>query len=244
MAMSDAQIATILDNTAAVADPVLDILARSDPFDLKRRTFGRRWWDVIPVSVADAAATALDVADWPGTASWEKLSTRERADWWVTRIGSLSTVAVAFPGIFGAWTKKLPIGDALGAASQALTVLAVGREYGVISRDHQIAMLGSVLFGRDVDGSHLTHAQPQEFPQSGGRLLLAVFKGLWRIARWLRDLQKALAARPQSPSFFRRLAWIPLLGAPATYVGERVALRRAVTSAQEWIAENPAAVVD
>ncbi|WP_448222795.1 hypothetical protein [Gordonia iterans] len=244
MAMNDAEIAKLLDHTAAVADPILDILTRSDPFDLKPRTFGRRWWDAIPTSTADLAATALNVADWPGTAGWEKLTLQERAEWWVKRVGSLNTVAVAFPGMFGAWTKKLPVGTLLGAASQALMVLAVGRVYGVLSRRDQIAMLGAVVFGRDVDGTDLEHDAPREFPESGAGLLKAVVKGLWDMAMWLRKLEASLSARPQAPAIFRHLGWIPLLGAAATYVGERIALHRAVTASQEWIAENPAAVED
>ncbi|MFC0315824.1 hypothetical protein ACFQNE_15420 [Gordonia phosphorivorans] len=241
MAMSDAQIVTILDRTAAVADPILDILANSDPFDLKPRTHARAW-DRIPTSVADAAATALQVSDWPGTAGWEALSRNERADWWVGRIGAVNTVAVAFPSMFGAWTKKVPIGAFLGAASQALMVLAVGREYGVVDRSDQIAMLGSVLFGRELAASDSTPVARQEFPQSGPALAKAVLKGMWDIATGLRSLTKALGARPQAPRVFGYLMWLPLIGGPAAYLGERVALCRAVAASKQWIVDHREAI--
>lgn len=242
MAMSDAQIATILDRAASVADPILDILATSDPLNLKPRTFGRRWYDLIPTRFGDVTATALTIADWPGTAGWEKLNLQERIDWWVGRVGALSTLGVAFPGMFGAWTKKLPVGPLLGAASQALIVLAAGREYGVVRRSDQIALLGAVLFGRQVDGSDIDHAPPQEFPSSAGELTTAVVKGLWDIATGLRKLEKALGARPQSPALLSHLGWVPLLGGPATYLGERIALRRAVKASQAWIDDHPEAI--
>lgn len=241
MSMSDAQIAKILDHTASVADPILDILANSDPLNLKPRTFGRRWYDLIPTSLGDASATALNVADWPGTAGWEALSPNDRADWWVDRIGALSTLGAAFPGMFGAWTKKLPVGTFLGAASQALIVLAVGREYGVLTRTEEIALLGAVLFGREVDGSDVEHVPAEELPRSGSQVAKAVAKGMWDIALGLRRLEKALGARPQSPKLLKHLGWVPLLGGPATYLGERIALRRAADGARMWVADHPEA---
>lgn len=242
MGISDAQIAAILDRTAAIADPILDILANTDPFDLKRRTFGRRWWDLIPTSFGDMTATALNVADWPGTAGWEKLSMNQRADWWVNRIGALNTVAVAFPGVFGVWTKRLPVGTFLGASSQALMVLAVGREYGVVDRNDQIAMLAAVLFDREISDTETEHVQRREFGDSGAALAKAVLKALWDIGMTLRNLDKALGARPQSPSLIGHLTWLPVVGAPATYLGERIALCRAVEGARRWIVDHRAAI--
>lgn len=244
MKLSDRQIVTVLDRTAAIADPILDILAYSDPLNVKPRTFGRRWWDVIPTRFGDLTATALDVADWPGTAAWEALSMNQKADWWVRRIGSVTSIGAAFPAVFGVWTKKIPASTLLGAASQALIVLAIGREYGIVSRNEQINMLGEVLFGRTVEGGSVKHAQRQELEASdseAGRLRAAL-KGLWEIGTGLYGLDRALGARPGSPSFLRHLAWLPVIGGPATYVGERIALRRAVDTAREWIVAHPGAI--
>ncbi len=238
MTMTDAQVATTLDNTLAVAGPILDVLAGSDPLQLKPRTFGRRWYDVIPTRFGDLTATALNLADWPGTEGWAALSMNERADWWVHRIGSLTSIAAAFPGVFGAWTKKLPVGTYLGAASQSLIALAVAREYGVDDRRDQIALLGSVLFDREVDAGDLTPAPAT--PLSGSTdLVKAAVKGLWEIGWGLQKLAKALGARPQMPRLLSHLGWLPLIGGPATYVGERIALRRAVGSTRRWIVDHP-----
>lgn len=240
MALTDTQIATTLDRTAAASAAILDVLATFDPLDLKQRTFGRRWYDVIPTRFGDTTATVLDVADWPGTAGWEKLSVNERADWWVNRVGALVTVGVAFPSMFGAWTKRLPVGTYLGAASQALMVIAICREYGVRDRGDQIAVLGDVLFGRTLDGSTVQHVEPVPF--TAPTSVPALLKGLWDIAMDLRELTKALGARPQAPSMIRHLGWVPLVGGPAMYLGERVALCRAVGQTQRWIVDHPDAV--
>ncbi|GAC57443.1 hypothetical protein GOHSU_19_00480 [Gordonia hirsuta DSM 44140 = NBRC 16056] len=244
MKLSDQQIVTVLDRTAAIADPILDILAYSDPLNVKPRTFGRRWWDVIPTWFGDLTATALDVADWPGTAAWEALSMNQKADWWVRRIGSVTSLGAAFPAVFGVWTKKVPAGTLLGSASQALIVLAIGREYGVVRRNEQIDMLGEVLFGRAVDGSAVKHAERQKLAgtDDDASRLRAVLKGLWEIGTGLYGLDRALGARPQSPSFLQHMAWLPVIGGPATYVGERVALRRAFDTAREWIVAHPGAI--
>lgn len=234
--MSDEQIVSILDRSIAIADPILDIIANSDPLQVKPRTFGRRWWDVIPTRFGDLTATALSVADWPGTGNWEKLSMDERASWWVRRIGPITSAAPAFPGMFGAWTKKLPADAVLGAASQALVVLAIGREYGIVNRNDQIDLLGAVLFGRDVDGAHVKAVERQELPADDRKKEIA--RALWDVGVGLMGIQKALGARPQPPTTLRHLAWIPVIGAAASYLGERIALRTAAETTRVWIAAH------
>ena len=234
--MSDEQIVAILDRTVSIADPILDIIADSDPMNVKPRTFGRRWWDLIPTRFGDVTATALNAADWPGTGAWEKLSMDERAAWWVSQVGSLTSAAPAFPGMFGAWSKKLPAGALLGAASQALIVLAIGREYGITDRNEQIDLLGSVLFGRDLDGSEVKHAAREEVPEDNRAK--AIFRSLWDIGLALMSVEKELGARQQSPTMLQHLTWVPVVGAVASYVGERIALRRAADVTRRWIGEH------
>jgi len=242
MALKDADIAEILDRTIATVDPMLDVLATSDPLGLKPRTF------LVPSPrncldrSAGAASRVLNGLDWPGTAGWDELPMRDRADWWVSRVGLVTTGGVAFPSIFGAWTKKLPMADYLGFASQALVLRAVSREYGVTSRDAGIAMLASTLFGRDLDAHLEARAAGEPLPEDPKERKKAFIRRLWEIGRSLYDLSRAIGGRPGSPRLLSWLGWIPLIGGPASYLGEILALRRAAKACRQWIVDHPESV--
>ena len=53
----------------------------------------------------------------------------ERAQWWVNRVGSINTIGVAFPNVFGVWAQRLPVTTVLGFVNQAMVLVAVAREY-------------------------------------------------------------------------------------------------------------------
>ena len=239
MALSDADIAQILDRTVATIDPMLDVLTSADPLDLKPRTFT----SAAPRNCLDrgagAASHVLNALDWPGTAGWDELPMRDRANWWVSRVGLVTTSGVAFPSVFGAWTKKLPMGDYLGFASQALVLRGVSREYGVTSREAGVAMLASILFGRDIDAHLESQALDEAMPADKKERDRAFITRLWRIGRSLYDLSKAVGDRPGSPRLLSWLGWIPLVGGPASYLGEVLALRRAAKACREWIVAHP-----
>ncbi|MGB3699409.1 MAG: hypothetical protein WBA05_18450 [Gordonia sp. (in: high G+C Gram-positive bacteria)] len=239
MALTDADIAEILDRAVAAIDPMIDVLATADPLRLKPRTF----LDATPLNCLDrtagAASQVLNFLDWPGTAGWDELPMRDRADWWVSRIGVVTTGGVAFPGVFGAWTKKLPVADYLGVASQALVLRAVGREYGARSREAGVVMLASILFGRDLDGRLAVPADADPLPPGTGRRDKAFITRLWTVGRMLHDLARATGDRPSSPRILSWLGWIPLIGGPAGYLGELIALRRAAAMCREWIVAHP-----
>ncbi|MFT4088185.1 MAG: hypothetical protein QM658_13750 [Gordonia sp. (in: high G+C Gram-positive bacteria)] len=243
MSMSDEQVAKVLDTAVSLAEPVLDILSEADPFGLKAKTFvPRQRWQILPSSASAAATQALNVADFPGTKGWHDLDMNARADWWVTRLGAINAFGVAFPSMFGAWTKKLPLSTYLGAANQALVILAVAREYRVTERSDQIEMLGSVLFGRTVDGDLVDHAPAEPVDTKHRSAPAAIAGALWDLGKLLYQLQKSLDARPQAPRPLSMITWIPLVGGPASYIGERIALCRAVGAAQEWIVAHPDSV--
>lgn len=222
MALTDARLVAVLDRTVASIDQILDVLATADVFDLKRRS------------------CVLSAVDWPGTRGWNELSMNERADWWVTRVGAVTTTAVAFPGMFGVWARWLPIGAYLGVAGQALVLRAVSREYGVDTREAGVVMLGEILFKRDLspvvagvdDGG-----DPIVAPDADSVVEVTV-----GIGRTLYDLSSALGARPGPPAVARWASMVPLIGGPITYIGERIALRHAVDAGRRWIVEHPTTV--
>ncbi|GEE00977.1 hypothetical protein nbrc107696_14230 [Gordonia spumicola] len=222
MALHDAQLVEVLDRTVATIDQVLDVLSTADVFDVKRRS------------------CLLSAIDWPGTPGWDRLSMNERADWWVSRVGAITTTAVAFPSMFGVWTKWLPVGAYLGVAGQALVVRAVAREYGATSRESGVVMLGEVLFGRDVSPvvAGLDDGGEHVIPADADSVLAAVAG----VGRTLYDLTSSLGSRPGPPRFARWAGMVPLVGGPFMYLGERIALRHAVDAGRRWIVDHPTTV--
>ncbi|WP_026918729.1 hypothetical protein [Gordonia shandongensis] len=244
MTLSDAQAVQILDRTVAAVDPMIDVLATADPLNLKPRTFAATGPGSCLDRTADAASQVLDVLDWPGTAGWDELAMKDRADWWVSRIGTVTTSGAAFPGVFGAWTKKLPVGDYLAFANQALVLRAVAREYGLISRDAGIAMLGAILFDRDLrETTAASVAVDSPLPSDPDTRRRSFIGRLWTIGRDLHDLSNSIGHRPGPPRLLSAMTWLPLVGGPATYFGEYLALRRAARACRKWIVAHPEWIV-
>ncbi|WP_168701260.1 hypothetical protein [Gordonia paraffinivorans] len=234
--MSDQQLAGVLDNVVGVINPVLDVLAERDPLGLKDHTFHDHDHPDSRLQQAQhAAAQLLDAADWPGTQGWSRRPIHKRASWWVTRIGALNTGAVAFPGVFGVWAKRLPITPYLGFANQAMVLVAIAREYGVTDRDRQVALLAAVLCGRDITPKDLDGKSAEALPAEPEERRKSLLGGIWEAAKLLRAVDDEFQKRPQPFALFRMLGYIPLIGAPATYVGERLALSHAAKLGEKWL---------
>ncbi|MDY6808875.1 MAG: hypothetical protein SW127_07635 [Actinomycetota bacterium] len=238
--MSDEQVAAALDRAVAGINPVLEALARRDPLGLKGHTFHEDAHTDSPVQhVLHRLAQALNATDWPGTQGWTQRSMNSRADWWISRIGTVNTVAVAYPGVFGGWTRRLPLASMLGFANQAIVLVAIAREYGVTDRAHQVQLLASVLCGRDMSAEAAVDDEAVEPEQREGTTLISA---IWDVAQILRGLSDEFDRRPQPLLPLRVLAYIPVVGAPVTYIGERLALSQATRRGRQWIADHPAAV--
>ena len=149
-------------------------------------------------------------------------------------------MAVAYPGVFGGWTRRLPLASVLGFANQAIVLIAIAREYGVTDRRHQVQLLASVLCNRDMSGAMLDDADDHaDTEQHHSATLIGA---IWDIATVLRGLSDEFDRRPQPVLPLRMLAYIPVVGAPVTYVGERLALSQATRRGRKWIADHPAAI--
>ncbi|WP_461418276.1 hypothetical protein [Gordonia sp. GN26] len=234
--MSDQQLAGVLSNVVGVINPVLDVLAERDPLGLKGHTFHDHDHPDSRIEQAQhAAAKLLDVADWPGTKGWSERSLHKRASWWVTRIGTLNTTAVAFPGVFGIWAKRLPITPYLGFANQAMVLVAIAREYEVTDRGRQVALLASVLCGREISTPDLSSESGAPLPSEPEERKKSLLGGIWDAAKLLRAVDDEFEKRPQPMVLFRMLGYIPVIGAPATYLGERFALSTAARRGQAWL---------
>ncbi|TQC47198.1 hypothetical protein EEB14_21730 [Rhodococcus sp. WS4] len=243
--LSDDTVVTILDRAARGINPVLD-LALTDPFGIKARTFGPTAEERgAAEALLDGIAWILDTIQVPGTASWEKAGDDERARWWVTRIGAINTLAVAFPGMFGVLLNRLPIQDVLGFANQAVVLVAVAREHGVTERSDQVNLLASVLCTRETDARAGTAGRTGSADEGSLWLPFPLIGALWRTARTVRALSDELDKRPRPGQTSSLLGNIPVIGVVAGYLGERGALVRAAKQGEQWIvsrASRPAAV--
>ncbi|MDL9945802.1 hypothetical protein QSJ19_09415 [Gordonia sp. ABSL11-1] len=241
--MSDAQVAAVLDRAVAGINPVLDTLAERDPLGLKKHTFDDDPHEDSRLQHAlHLLAEGLNLTDWPGTKGWSSRSMNSRADWWISRIGTVNTVAVAYPGLFGGWTRRLPLASVLGFANQAMVLVAVAREYGVTARAHQVQLLASVLCGRDVGHPRTDGTADKVLPTEGTSRKRTLVGTVWETAMTLRSLSNEFERRPQPVLPLRALAYIPIVGAPVMYVGEWFALSRAARLGRAWIADHPEAV--
>lgn len=237
--LSDDQVVAILDDAVAAINPVLDVLAERDVLGVKKHTY-HAWPDDGPRThqAVHLISTPLEFAHWPGTAGWSELSMKARADWWITRIGAINTVAVAFPSIFGFWTRYLPVASLLGFANQAIVLVAIAREYHVVEPKHQVELLASVLCNRSVNAHAAGEAPPTVLPPGRRSLITTV----WNVAQTLRGLSGELEQRPGPAKPFGVLRLIPVLGGPFSYLGERLALTRAATLGRRWIVDHPGSI--
>ncbi|GAC68686.1 hypothetical protein [Gordonia soli] len=243
--VSDSQIVSILDNAVAGINPVLDALSERDPLGLKGHTFRDKSDDENDSTVEHGVhllSDAINVTDWPGTKGWSERSTADRADWWVTRIGTVNTAAVAYPGLFGAWAKRLPITSVLGFANQAMVLIAVAREYGVTDRARQVELLASVLCDRNLTADDVGATADVTLADDPKDRKKSLIRAVWDTAQTLRGLSDEFDRRPQPAAPFRLLSYIPVVGAPVTYVGERLALSKAAKEGRRWISAHPDAV--
>lgn len=235
--LGERRVVGVLDRAVWGINPVLD-LAYTDPLGIKARTFESTADERnVAEAILDGAAWLLDTVRFPGTDAWDKATEDERARWWVTRLGALNTLAVAFPGFFGVLLNRLPIQELLGFANQAVVLVAVARERGITDRGDQVELLAAVLCRRDVD-AHLTHSNGSKGPDASGTRSwqpFAVVGNLIGTARIFRAITDELDKRPQPRKMYSMIGNLPVVGAVSSYLGERGALVRAATKGSEWI---------
>lgn len=240
--LSDADIADVLSRAVRIINPVLTVLAESDPFGLKERTYELGAGEGVADKALDALACALNTATTPGTKAWDMLDARGKAHWWVQRVGAVNTVFVAFPGVFGALAARLPVQDLLGFSNQAIVLVAIARELGIDDHREQVRLLAQVLCNRTLSDEALAAADDQapESPRSWSPFALA--RTLWHLAGTLRAIGDELEKRPQPKRIFRYLGMLPVVGSLAGYIGEYGALRRAASEGEQSIAVRSQAV--
>lgn len=238
--LADSDVAGLLYAMTGLIDPALGAVEHLDPFGIKGRTFAAgkepdteigSSWDLAATAakaiggIDDSLVWISDAAGLPGTAKWESWRPAERRDWWIKRVGPISTLAVAYPGVFGVIARRLPLQTIIGFGQQAILLCAVARAYGVDDRYRQTDLLALVLCKRTIDSKTLLakgDAAAKDTRESSG-LVQTAWSGIGRS----RAIVGELARRPSSRQPWRMLGALPVVGAVADYVGESSALRRA-----------------
>jgi hypothetical protein len=250
--LTDREVARLLYAATGVIDPVLGAVESVDPLHIKHRTFRGPGHQAMaasgsPVELASKLITALDdslvwaadASGLPGTAKWESWTAEQRRDWWVGRVGPITTLAVAYPGVFGAIANRLPIQVVAGFVQQAALLCAVARAYGVDDRHDQTDLLAQVLCRRTLDSRALLGTSAHGDSDAGAdaergfadKLAHAAWTGLGTS----RAIVGELSRRPSPRQPWRMLGALPVIGAVADYIGENSALRRAADSAVDAI---------
>jgi hypothetical protein len=246
-AISDRTIVTVLRPFVRATRPVLDGLRDADPFGLRSRLAEPA---AAERGLKDTVLDALAAVEVPGTAAWASMDVPARSRWWVRRVGRFTTLLAAVPGLGGALANRLPVSKALGAAGQGLLLVAIAGEHGVRDEDALVALLGSVLFRReltvhgpstaddaaaDARAAELTGdlAEPDTKPT-----LQRVGRAVWRLGRALFAVEDELDKRPHGNVLHEGLGMLPVVGAIGKYLGEWSGLKRAAREAEKRLAQR------
>lgn len=187
----------------------------------------------------------------PGSPAWDAMDVEARTDWWINRVGRLTALATAVPGLGGALGDRLPVQDALGASAQGLLLCAIAGEHGVDDIGDQVRLIAWVLFRRDIDPVLASAKDPDaaedartdelagEFTrpeQQGRRISLKAAAGtLWRMGRSLLAITDELEKRPRGRFYQRAFGALPVVGMAGHYLAERSALHRVAKRSSRWL---------
>lgn len=256
-AISDKQVVAVLRPFVAATAPVLDALREADPLGLRAKAAAAaargqampELRDVEP-GLRRRLLKGLSSVQVPGTAAWEAMDPEQRTSWWINRVGRVTALITAIPGLGGALADRLPVQDTVGAASQGLLLCAIAGEQGVVDKAERVRLLAWVLFDREVDHALAAGEVPQEQAKADelteeiddGKLSVSSFaKTLWKLGRSLLGITGELEKRPRGRVVYRILGMLPVIGMPADYLAERSALKKVAKRAHQWLDTRAAA---
>lgn len=188
----------------------------------------------------------------PGSAAWAAMDTRARVRWWINRVGRLTSLVTAIPGLGGALADRLPVQNALGASAQGLLLCAIADEHGIDDLGERVRLVAWVLFERDLDpmlaaGEHPEHEHAREDtetaelvgelgqPQRKKITLKSAAGALWRMGRSLLAVSGELDKRPRGFFLQRLVGMLPVAGMVGDYLAERSGLKRVAKRADRWL---------
>lgn len=246
--IGDQAIVAVLRPFVRATRPVLDALRESDPFGLRDRVLDRpESGEGSDRALRDRVLDTLASAHVPGTAAWAAMDTDARTEWWVYRVGRLTSLVAAIPGFGGFVTSRLPISATLGAAAQGLVLCAIANERGVREENVRIALLGQVLFDRRLTPEPVTAEADAEADRRAAELTGDLGSGrdrttpqkvgsaVWNLGRALLSVRNELDRRPHGRFYHRWVGNLPVVGAVGKYFGEWSGLQRAARDGLRWL---------
>ena len=277
--ISDRQVVLALRPFVRAAGPVLDALRETDLFGLRNRNLdpghkhnnpeqadpeqsGHEELAEVEPGLREKLLNGLASIKVPGTSAWASMDVDERTRWWLNRVGRFAALLTAVPGLGGALADRLPVQDAIGAASQGLLLCAVAGEHGVQDVGDRVRLIAWVLFDReidpivadggkpghegfaqdraaeDVETAELTEEMSAATKKNGRVSIKACVRTLWRLGRSLLAITAELEKRPSGRFYHRALGMIPVVGMASDYFGERSGLKRVIKRADKWFARQ------
>ncbi|WP_433278660.1 hypothetical protein ACQPZA_04615 [Pseudonocardia xinjiangensis] len=239
----DSAIVGVLRPFVRATRPVLDGLREADPFGLRARV---RSSEFPALGMRERLLDMVAGVEVPGTSAWAAMDVEGRSRWWVRRVGRFTTLVAAVPGLGGALLSRLPVSKVLGAAGQGLLLVAIAGEHGIREEDELVALLGAVMFRReltvrppstaddaaaDARAAELTADLAE--PGDQQPMVKRVAKVVWRLGRALFAVEDELDKRPHGNFLHEGLGMLPVVGAFGKYLGEWSGLKRAAREAEK-----------
>jgi hypothetical protein len=245
--ITDERVAAVLRTFVRACGPMLARLRREDE-DIEVVEDGGE----VDGKLFERIRKRLGQLRYPGSEGWARLTVEERTDWWINRVGRLTSLAASVTGLAGALGDRLPLQDMLGSAGQGLLLCAMASEHGVDDRATRVRLLASVLFDRDLDPAvaagrgddaadeavvaELTVEKPLPAEPAARRFgIKAAATWLWRQGRLLLAISDELGKRPHGRFYHRALGKLPVVGMAGDYFGERSGLKRAARMGHHWL---------
>ncbi len=246
MTISDGELVAVLRPFVRACGPVLDSLRDADPFGLQTRDLAG-----VEPGLKAKLVNGVTSVKVPGTDAWTRMTGYERSSWWMNRVGRFAALLTALPGLGGALADRMPVQDAVGAASQGLLLCAIAGEYGVTDVGTRVRLIAWVLFGRDIaPGVAAGHDEAAEAraaasltedltASANGKATVQAAAGtLWRLGRSLRELSAELEKRPRGRLLQRAIGKVPVVGVAGNFLSERSGLREVWQRAHGWLTEH------
>lgn len=252
--ITDKDVAGVLRPFVRATRPMLGALSDADPFGLQSRAQLAQADPTTDAATRKQYQKLLDrLAEtrFPGSAAWAQLDMHAKSTWWVRRVGRLTSLVAAVPGFGGALTSRLPITTALGAVAQGLVLCAIADEHGIHDEAEVVALLGAVLFCRDLSPTpraalgEATDAQVDARaaeltgdlrPESDDApITTRVVGAVWRMGRALLAVEGELGKRPRGGRIARFVSLLPVVGVAGKYLGEWSGLKQAAKTGEQWI---------